>query len=77
MLWSAGSFCSSGRGLSSALSRSAYVADHAPCIRQALPGTLSLHEADLLEEGSFDEVLKVRSYTSSMLKSQILDRLRL
>ena len=28
---------------------------------QALPGKLTLHEADLLKKGSFDEVVKVRS----------------
>lgn len=26
---------------------------------QALPGKLTLHEADLLKDGSFDEVVKV------------------
>lgn len=31
---------------------------HAPL--QALPGKLTLHEADLLKKGSFDEVVKVR-----------------
>jgi hypothetical protein len=29
---------------------------------QALPGTLTLHEADLLKEGSFDEVVKGAKY---------------
>ena len=31
---------------------------------QALPGKLTLHEADLLKQGSFDEVVKVSSFVA-------------
>ena len=36
-----------------------------PLHPQALPGKLTLHEADLLKKGSFDEVVKVSSASLS------------
>lgn len=35
---------------------------HLKALGDALPGTLTLHEADLLKEGSFDEVVKGAKY---------------
>jgi len=36
--------------------------EHLEKLAAALPGTLTLHEADLLKEGSFDEVVKGADY---------------
>jgi nucleoside-diphosphate-sugar epimerase len=39
---------------------------HLEKLAEALPGTLTLHEADLLKEGSFDEVVKGADYVFHM-----------
>lgn len=49
---------------------------HLTALDAALPGKLTLHEADLLESGSFDEVVKGADYvlhTASPFQPKISD----
>ena len=53
---------------------------HLISLGEALPGKLTLHEADLLQEGSFDEVVKGATYVfhtaSPFLRSAFLQALQ-
>lgn len=53
------------RGTVRSLSRKDKVA-HLEALGKALPGKLTLHEADLLKQGSFDEVVKGADYVFHM-----------